>query len=415
MIQSIFILDKDGRVIVEKNFRGIIGRTVVDQFADEVVKHSPFFTEVPPVIVTQRYYLIHVQTNGVFFLAVVSRDVVPLLVLEFLTRVSSIFSDYFGNLNEHVLRDNFITAYQLLEEMNDGGHPFNLEPNILTDMIEVPNLINQTAGMVLGPGNTIKSSLPDSTLSRVPWRKANVKYTTNEIYIDIIDEIDAIIESNGSMTTSRISGSVVVDCQLSGVPDLVLRFQNPGIMEDLSFHPCVLISRWEREQVLAFVPPDGKFKLLEFRSKGNIMMPIYVQPHISFSEGTGTMSVMVGTKNVTDKVIEDILVKIPFPSNCSGISLTSKVGTVDCDENTKLLTWRIRGLTPKQPAPILEGSFAWDAETVPIKPVLSVEFTVNTWSASGLKVDSLTLLNENYSHFKGVKSLTKGGKIQIRL
>jgi len=348
-------------------------------------------------------------------LAVLAKDVAPLFVLEFLNRVANIFSEYFADLNDAVLKDNFITAYQLLEEMNDGGFPFNLEPNILQDMIAVPNIINQTAGMVLGPGNTIKATLPDGTLTRVPWRRSDVKHTTNEIYIDIIDEIDAIIESNGSMTTSRISGSIMVDCQLSGVPDLVLKFQNSGIMEDVSFHPCVLINRWEREQAMAFVPPDGKFRLMEFRSKGNIMMPIYVQPHILFSEGTGSLSVMVGTKQVTDKIIEDIMVRIPFPNNCSGITLTSKVGTVDCDENTKVVTWRIKSLGPKQGAPVLEGTFAWDLETVPVKPLISVGFTVNTWSASGLKVDSLTLLNESYNHFKGVKSITKGGNIQIRL
>jgi len=370
---------------------------------------------VPPVIPTQRYYLIHVQKNGVFFLAVVARDVTPLLVLEFLNRVACIFSDYFADLNDAVLKDNFITAYQLLEEMNDGGIPFTLEPNVLQDMIAIPNIINQTAGMVLGPGNTIKATLPDGTLTRVPWRRSDVKYTTNEIYIDIIDEIDAIIESNGSMTTSRIAGTIFVDCQLSGVPDMVLKFQNPGIMEDVSFHPCVLINRWDREQVLAFVPPDGKFKLMEFRSKGNISMPIYVQPHILYLEGTGTLSIMVGTKQVTDKIIEDIVVKIPFPSNCSGITLTSKIGSVDCDENTKHVTWKIKSLTPKQPAPVLEGTFVWDLDSVPVKPTVSVGFTVNTWSASGLKVDSLTLLNESFNHFKGVKSITKGGFIQIRL
>jgi len=414
MIQSIFILDKDGRVIVEKNFRGIVSRTIVDQFWDEVVKFAPYLSEVPPVIPTQRYYLLHVQKNGIFFLAVVARDVAPLLVLEFLNRLASIFSDYFADLNDSVLKDNFITAYQLLEEMNDGGIPFNLEPNILQEMISIPSILNQTAGIVLGPGNTIKATLPDGTLTRVPWRRSEVKYATNEIYIDIIDKIDAIIESNGAITTARIAGAVQVDCQLGGVPDLVLRFQNPGIMEDVSFHPCVLINRWDREQVLAFVPPDGKFRLMDFRSKGNILLPIYVQPHIQFSEGTGSMSIMVGTKGVTDKIVEDIIVNIPFPNNCSGIMLTSKVGVVDCDETTKVVTWKIKALTPKQMAPVLEGTFAWDTETVPIKPLISVGFTVNTWSASGLKVDSLTLLNEGYNHFKGVKRL-RAGKYRFRL
>jgi len=391
-----------------------MSRVVVDQFWDEVLKYSPYFAEVPPVITTPRFYLVHLQKHELFFLAIVARDVPPLLVLEFLDRVASIFSDYFSNLNEYVLKDNFITAYQLLDEMNDGGVPFTLEPNILQDMIAPPTIINQTQNMVLGPGSTIKDSLPDGTLTQIPWRRAKVKYATNEIYIDIIDEIDGIIESNGALTTSRISGRVMLDNQLSGIPDLLLRFQNPGILDDVCFHPCIRLSRWEKEQVISFIPPDGKFKLMEFRSKGNISTPIYVSPHILFGEGTGTLTITVGQKPVTDKPVEDIIITIPFATNCNGITLTSKTGIVDVDETTKVCTWRIKQL-PKQTNPVIEGSFAFDPETIPVKPTISVGFTVNMWSASGLKVDSLTLLNENYKPFKGVKSITKGGNLQIRL
>jgi len=414
MIQSLFILDSLGNVIIEKNFRGIISRVVVDQFWDEVLKYSPYLSEVPPVLSLTRYYLIHVQKSSLFFLAIVARDLPPLIVIEFLNRVSNIFSDYFFNLNEYVLKDNFITAYQLLDEMNDGGMPFTLEPNILQDMIEPPTIINQTTNMVLGPGNTIKETLPDGTLSQVPWRRANVKHATNEIYIDIIDEIDGIMESNGALTTCRITGKVMIDCQLAGVPDLLLRFQNPGIMDDVSFHPCVRLNRWEREQVVSFVPPDGKFQLMEFRSKGNINLPLYFTPHVLFGEATGTFSLRIGPKPVTEKAVEDIVLTVPFASNCNGITLTSKFGSVDIDEVTKVCTWKIKQL-PRQATPVLEGTFAFDPETVPVKPAITVGFTVNMWSASGLKVDSLSLLNENYKHFKGVKSITKGGNLQIRL
>jgi AP-3 complex subunit mu len=34
--------------------------------------------------------------------------------------------------------------------------------------------------------------LPDGTISNMPWRKTGVKYAQNEIYLDIIEEIDAI-------------------------------------------------------------------------------------------------------------------------------------------------------------------------------------------------------------------------------
>lgn len=53
-------------------------------------------------------------------------------------------------------------------------------------------------------------------------------------------------------------------------------------------------------------------------------------------------------------------------------------------------------------------------DSAPVHPTVSVKFVVSMWSASGLKVDSLTLLNEGYNHFKGVKFITKGGKLQIR-
>jgi len=331
-----------------------------------------------------------------------------------LNRVVQILTDYFGHLNDYSLKDNFIVTYQLLDEMNDGGWPFNLEPNILQEMIAIPNIINKTANMVLGPGTNMSSILPDGSLTPIPWRRHGVKYTTNEVYLDIIDYVDAILESNGAIVTSKIMGSVVIDCQLSGMPDMVLRFRNPGILDDVSFHPCVRLSRWQREQVISFVPPDGKFKLMDYCSRGNIPMPLNIQPSVRFGDGTGSVSVMIATRHVTDRPIEDIVLTMNFATNCSGVTLTTKVGSVIFDEVTKVCKWTIK-LLPKSVSPILEGNFTYDSSTVPVKPTITLEFNITMWSASGLKVESLTLLNEKYNHFKGVKSITRGGHLQIRL
>lgn len=46
---------------------------------------------------------------------------------------------------------------------------------------------------------------------------------------------------------------------------LQLIFANPAIIEDCSFHPCVRYARFEREQVVSFVPPDGAFQLMSVR------------------------------------------------------------------------------------------------------------------------------------------------------
>lgn len=47
-------------------------------------------------------------------------------------------------------------------------------------------------------------------------------------------------------------------------------------------------------------------------------------------------------------------------------------------------------------------------------PTLSVDFKVNMVTMSGLKVGALNLVNEKYKPYKGVRSLTKAGNIQIR-
>lgn len=45
-------------------------------------------------------------------------------------------------------------------------------------------------------------TLPSGQLSNIPWRRAAVKYTNNEAYFDVIEEVDAIIDKSGKKTYS---------------------------------------------------------------------------------------------------------------------------------------------------------------------------------------------------------------------
>lgn len=49
------------------------------------------------------------------------------------------------------------------------------------------------------PGaSNVGDTLPTGQLSNVPWRRAGVKYTNNEAYFDVIEEIDAILDKSGT-------------------------------------------------------------------------------------------------------------------------------------------------------------------------------------------------------------------------
>lgn len=103
-------------------------------------------------------------------------------------------------------------------------------------------------------------------------------------------------------------GDILCTSKLSGVPDLTLSFNNHRILDDCSLHPCVRYNRFERERVMSFVPPDGKFKLASYTCDGgsdtkgltaasvsldftaNIALPIYVKPQITPHQGGARVS-----------------------------------------------------------------------------------------------------------------------------
>ena len=44
-----------------------------------------------------------------------------------------------------------------------------------------------------------------------------------------------------------LAAPVQIDAQikLSGMPDLTMNFMNPSLFDDVSFHPCIRLKRWE--------------------------------------------------------------------------------------------------------------------------------------------------------------------------
>ena len=205
---------------------------------------------------------------------------------------------------------NFSTVYQLIEEMNDHGYPLTTEPNALECMIKKPTVISKLQQAVTG-SSSVSSYLPSGTVSNMPWRKSDVRYAQNEIYVDLVEEMDCILTAAGQVVQADINGSIQCVSKLSGVPDLCLTFRDPDVVDDCSFHPCVRYGRWGREKVISFVPPDGPFELMRYRVRNlgipgkGITPPIFCNPTLTFGTGGeggkkgegGNISVVVGLKN----------------------------------------------------------------------------------------------------------------------
>jgi AP-3 complex subunit mu len=139
-----------------------------------------------------------------------------MMVFEFLHRIPDIMQEYFGQVSETVIKENFVTVYQLLEEMMDDGFPLSTEPNALKEIVPVPNILNQVVAAVGGTTGSVSTKKMPHGMSALPWRKAGVKYSSNEIFFDIVEEIDAIVDSTGKAVTCEAHGTIQTNSRLSG-------------------------------------------------------------------------------------------------------------------------------------------------------------------------------------------------------
>ncbi|CAH1990874.1 unnamed protein product [Acanthoscelides obtectus] len=88
MIHSLFIINSQGDVFLEKHWRSVISRSVCDYFLEAQRTNG---NDINPVIATPHHYLISIQRGGVYFVAVCMEEIPPLFVIEFLHRIVDTF------------------------------------------------------------------------------------------------------------------------------------------------------------------------------------------------------------------------------------------------------------------------------------------------------------------------------------
>ncbi|CAF0938505.1 unnamed protein product [Adineta ricciae] len=424
MIHSLFIINGSGEIFMEKHWKTVVSKSICDYFF-EAQKKCGNPEDVSPVIATPHHYLINICRSSLYFVAVLTNEGAPLFVIEFLHRIMDVFEEYFVTCTETTLKDNYVIVYELLDEMLDSGLPLATETSVLKELIKPPNLLRKVAHLVTGDSTNVSDALPSNQLSNIPWRRLGIKYTNNEAYFDLIEEIDAIIDRNGATVMGEIQGYIDCCVKLSGMPDLTLNFINPRLLDDISFHPCVRLKKWESDHVISFVPPDGNFRLISYHigSQNSISIPIYVKSNIQYREGSsGRFELTVGPKQTMGKPLESVSIECAMPKSVLNCTLTPTQGKCTFDPVKKLLVWDIGKIeSDSQSAgrlPSIRGNIILSSgQPVPEgNPTLNVRFTINQVALSGLRVQRVDMHGEKYKPFKGVKYITtvKHGRFQVR-
>lgn len=57
-------------------------------------------------------------------------------------------------------------------------------------------------------------------------------------------------------------------------------------MEDVKFHQCVRLSRFENDRTISFIPPDGEFELMSYRLSTPVKPLIWVEATVESHRGS---------------------------------------------------------------------------------------------------------------------------------
>jgi hypothetical protein len=129
---------------------------------------------------------------------------------------------------------------------------------------------------------------------------------------------------------AQILGSIKMRSFLSGMPELKLGLNDKALleaqgrggaaakkgveMEDIKFHQCVRLARFEADRTISFIPPDGEFELMSYRLSTQVKPLIWVETVIE-AHGRSRVEYMVKAKSQfkNRSVANHVEILIPVP------------------------------------------------------------------------------------------------------
>lgn len=141
---------------------------------------------------------------------------------------------------------------------------------------------------------------PIAVTNAVSWRSEGIRYRKNEVFLDVIESLNLLVSANGNVLRSEILGAIKMKCYLSGMPELRLGLNDKAMfettgratrgkaveMEDVKFHQCVRLSRFENDRTISFIPPDGEFELMSYRLNTQVKPLIWVECIVESHSGS---------------------------------------------------------------------------------------------------------------------------------
>ncbi|KAE9528901.1 hypothetical protein AGLY_012476, partial [Aphis glycines] len=421
MIGGLFMYNHKGEVLISRVYRDDIGRNAVDAFRVNVIHARQQVRS--PVTNIARTSFFHIRRANIWLAAVTKQNVNGAMVFEFLIRFTQVMQSYFGKINEENIKNNFVLIYELLDEILDFGYPQNCDTGVLKTFITQTGVKSQS--------KEEQMQITSQVTGQIGWRREGIKYRRNELFLDVLEYVNLLMSPQGQVLSAHVAGRILMKSYLSGMPECKFGINDKIVMEskgtkilddsgsrtasgkpvvvidDCQFHQCVKLSKFETEHSISFIPPDGEFELMRYRTTKDISLPFRVIPLVR-EVGRTRMEVKAVLKsNFKPSLLgQKIEVKIPTPLNTAGVQLLCLKGKAKYKASDNAIVWKIKRMAGMKETQLSAEIDLLETDTKKkwTRPPISMNFEV-PFAPSGFKVRYLKVFEPklNYSDHDVVK------------
>uniref|UniRef100_A0A2K5CAW7 AP-1 complex subunit mu-2 n=1 Tax=Aotus nancymaae TaxID=37293 RepID=A0A2K5CAW7_AOTNA len=392
---AVFILDIKGKSLISCNYKGDVPLSKMEHFMPLLVQREDEGT-LTPLLSYGEVHFLWIKHSSLYLVAATLKNTNASLVYTFLYKTIEVFREYFKELEEESIWEDFVIICELLDELMD----FSTDSKILQECIG-----QQSNKLETGNG------VPPTVTNTVSWHSEGIKYK-NKVFIDVIDAL-----------LSKIVGTIKFKVILLGMPELWLGlndcvlFELTGLsgsknksieLEDVKFHQCVQLSCFDNDCTISFIPPDGDFKLMSYPLSTQVKLLIWIGSIIEkFSQSH--MEIMVKAKGQFKKqpVATGVEISVTVPSDADSPRLKTSVGSTKCVPEKNVMIWSIKSFPG---ARTHFGLPSMEKEELEGLPPIGVQFEIPYFTVSGIQVRYMKIIEKSgYQTLPWVHYITQSG------
>merc|ERR1711959_753920 len=285
-------------------------------------------------------------------------------------------------------------------------------------------------------GLSVEQMRPPTTITNaVNWRSEGVKHKKNEIFLDVVEKLNLLVSASGAVLRSEILGALKMKSYLSGMPELKLGLNDKLLfeatgrpaslkgkaveMEDIKFHQCVRLARFENDRTISFIPPDGEFELMSYRLSTQVRPLIWIEAVVE-PHSHSRIEYMIKAKSQFKQrsCANNVEILIPVPPDADSPSFKTSIGTVKYAPERDAVVCSIKQFHGGKEY-LMRAHFGLPSvsneEDKKDKPPITVKFEIPYFTFSGIQVRYLKIIEKSgYQALPWVRYITQNGDYQLR-